>query len=82
MFKMKMKFDLIGIIASDLKKIIQFYNKIIGIDIEWDGKNHYVEYKHEGIRLSIYERNKIQELLEQNLSLKKIYEKTGEYTIT
>ena len=60
---MKVKFNLIGIFVEDLKKMVQFYNKIIGIDIEWDGNGPYAEFKHEGIRFAMYERKELPRLL-------------------
>ena len=68
---MKIKFDMIGIFVSDLKKMVRFYNKVIGIDIEWDGKGHYAEFKHEGIRFAMYERNELPKLLGLNPSYPK-----------
>ncbi len=65
---MKIKFDMIGIFVGDLKKMVHFYNKIIGIEIEWDGNGPYAEFKHDGIRFSMYERDKLPELLGQNPS--------------
>jgi catechol 2,3-dioxygenase-like lactoylglutathione lyase family enzyme len=62
---MNIKFDMIGIFVSDLKEMVQFYNKIIGIDIEWDGKGPYAEFKHDGIRFAMYERNELPKLLGQ-----------------
>ena len=65
---MKIKFDMIGIFVIDLKKMIHFYNKIVGIDIDWDGIGPYAEFKHDGIRFAMYQREKLPELLGQNPS--------------
>jgi catechol 2,3-dioxygenase-like lactoylglutathione lyase family enzyme len=62
---MKIKFDMIGIFVKDLKKMVHFYNEIIGIDIEWDGNGLYAEFKHDGIRFAMFERDKLPELLGQ-----------------
>jgi lactoylglutathione lyase len=78
---MKIKFDMIGIFVSDLKEMVQFYNKVIGIDIEWDGKGHYAEFKHEGIRFAMYERNELPKLLGQNPSYPKGINGTFELAI-
>jgi lactoylglutathione lyase len=78
---MKIKFDLIGIFVSDLKKMVQFYNKIIGIDIEWDGKGPYAEFKHEGVRFAMYERNELPKLLGKNPSYPKGINGTFELAI-
>jgi len=65
---MKVKFDMIGIFVADLKKMVQFYNEIIVIDIEWDGNGPYAEFNHEGIRFAMYERKELPKLLGQNPS--------------
>jgi lactoylglutathione lyase len=65
---MKTKFDMIAIFVSDLTKMVEFYNKIIGLEIEWDGNGPYAEFKHEGIRFSMYERKELPKLLGQNPS--------------
>ena len=65
---MKVKFDMIGLFVSDLPAMVDFYNKVIGIDIEWDGTGPYAEFKHEGIRFAMYERKELPGLLGQNPS--------------
>lgn len=60
---MKVKFDMIGIFVSDLSKMVDFYKNVIGLEIEWDGNGSYAEFKHEGIRFSMYERRLLPELL-------------------
>ncbi|MBN1499849.1 MAG: VOC family protein [Spirochaetes bacterium] len=65
---MKIKFDVIGIFVSDLRKMVNFYNKVIGIDIDWDGIGPYAEFKHEGIRFAMYERKNLPDLLGQTPS--------------
>jgi predicted enzyme related to lactoylglutathione lyase len=41
----------------------EFYKNAIGIDIEWDGQGPYAEFKHDGIRFAMYEREKLPGLL-------------------
>lgn len=60
---MKVKFDMIGLFVKDLKKMVHFYSTIVGIEIDWDGNGPYAEFKHEGIRFAMYERDKLAELL-------------------
>lgn len=60
---MKIKFDMIGIFVKDLKKMVEFYRDVIGIDIDWDGEGPYAEFKHDGIRFAMYERKMLPELL-------------------
>jgi lactoylglutathione lyase len=50
------RFDMIGIFVNDLPKMVGFYRDILGVDIDWDGNGPYAEFKHEGIRFSMYER--------------------------
>ncbi len=65
---MKIKFDLMGIFVKDIKKMVHFYHQVIGIDIDWDEKGPYAEFKHDGIRFAMYERVKLPELLGQTPS--------------
>jgi len=60
---MKMQFDLIGLFVNDLHAMVHFYSKVVGIDIDWDGKGPYAEFRHEGIRFAMYERRMLRELL-------------------
>ena len=62
---MTTRFDMIGIFVSDLAKMVAFYRDVLGISIDWDGKGPYAEFKHEGIRLSMYERKELPKLLGQ-----------------
>jgi lactoylglutathione lyase len=62
---MKTKFDMIGIFVNDLPKMVDFYKNVIGIESDWDGNGPYAEFKHDGIRFSMFERNKLPELLGQ-----------------
>ena len=65
---MTIKFDMIGIFVNDISKMVDFYKNGIGIDLDWDGNEPYAEFKHEGIRFSMYERKKLPELLGQEPS--------------
>ncbi len=60
---MKVKFDMIGIFVKDLSNMVSFYNEVIGIEIEWDGNGPYAEFKHDGIRFAMYDRNELPKLL-------------------
>jgi len=60
---MKLRFDMIGLFVKDLKTMVNFYSKVIGIDIDWDGLGPYAEFKHEGIRFAMFERAMLPELL-------------------
>ena len=68
---MKIKFDMIGLFVKDLSKMVHFYNKVIGVDIDWDGVGPYAEFKHDGIRFAMYEQERLPELLGQTPSFPK-----------
>lgn len=65
---MKVKFDMIGIFVEDLSLMVNFYKEVIGLEIDWDGSGPYAEFKHEGIRLSMFERKELPGLLGQEPS--------------
>lgn len=50
------RLDMIGIFVVDLHQMVAFYRDVLGFEIEWDGSGPYAEFKHEGIRFSMYER--------------------------
>lgn len=58
-------FDMLGVFVADLPRMVSFYRDVLGIEIEWDGKGPYAEFKHEGIRLSMYARSELGHLLGQ-----------------
>jgi len=60
---MQIKFDMIGLFVEDLAKMVKFYRDVLGLETEWDGKDPYAEFKHEGIRFSMYERKQLPDLL-------------------
>lgn len=63
---MGIHFDMIGIFVNDLRKMVEFYRDVLGVEIEWNGNGSYAEFKHEGIRFSMYERAKLPKLLGQS----------------
>jgi catechol 2,3-dioxygenase-like lactoylglutathione lyase family enzyme len=65
------RFDLIGLFVNDLKKMVEFYRDVIGMEIEWDGEGPYAEFKHEGIRFAMYERRMLPGLLGEEPSYPK-----------
>ncbi len=60
-----MKFDLIGIFVDDIHKMVDFYKNALGLEIDWNGEGPYAEFKHEGIRFSMYARSELPKLLGQ-----------------
>jgi lactoylglutathione lyase len=63
---MSTQFDMIGIFVNDLHKMVAFYKDVLGFEIDRDGKGPYAEFKHAGIRFSMYERAQLPGLLGQN----------------
>jgi len=62
---MSTRFDMIGIFVADMPKMVAFYRDALGLAIEWDGEGPYAEFKHEGIRFSMFERKELPKLLGQ-----------------
>lgn len=60
---MPTKFNMVGIFVQDIHRMVDFYHNVLGIDIEWDEQGPYAEFKHEGIRFSMYERKMLPGLL-------------------
>ena len=60
---MGIKFDMIGIFVDDLHRMVDFYKNVVGLEIEWNGEGPYSEFKHEGIRFSMYSRKELPQLL-------------------
>jgi len=60
---MAAKIDMIGVFVSDLHRMVAFYRDILGFQIEWDGNGPYAEFKHEGVRFSMYQRSELPALL-------------------
>ncbi|MBN2710634.1 MAG: VOC family protein [Calditrichaceae bacterium] len=60
---MRTKFDLFGIFVKDLKLMVAFYRDVLGLETAWDGQGPYAEFKHEGIRLAMFERQALPALL-------------------
>jgi predicted enzyme related to lactoylglutathione lyase len=59
------RFDLIGIFVNDLPCMAAFYQDVLGLETDWNGEGPYAEFKHEGIRFSMYERKQLPGLLGQ-----------------
>jgi lactoylglutathione lyase len=57
--------DMIGIFVIDLHQMVTFYRDILGFEIEWNGDGSYAEFKHEGVRFSMFERAQLPGLLGQ-----------------
>lgn len=59
------RLDMIGIYVNDLHRMVAFYRDVLGFEITWDGQGAYAEFKHEGIRFSMFERAQLPGLLGQ-----------------
>jgi catechol 2,3-dioxygenase-like lactoylglutathione lyase family enzyme len=62
---MSTHFDMLGIFVNDISKMVAFYRDVMGVDIDWNGEGPYAEFKHEGIRFSMYSRKELPKLLGQ-----------------
>jgi catechol 2,3-dioxygenase-like lactoylglutathione lyase family enzyme len=62
---MKIRFDMIGLFVIDLPQMVAFYRDIIGLKVQTEVAGEYAEFHHEGIRFSMYVREKVPELLGQ-----------------
>ncbi len=60
---MPARFDMVGLFVSNLAEMVAFYRDALGLAIDWDGNGPYAEFRHEGIRFSMYERRLLPELL-------------------
>lgn len=78
---MPIKFDMIGLFVHDLHAMVAFYRDVIGIAIEWNGQGPYAEFRHEGIRFAMYEREKLPTLLGKTPEFPKTLNGTFELAI-
>jgi len=60
---MGIRFDMVGLFVSDLPQMVAFYRDVLGVEIEWDGQGPYAEFKHAGIRFSMFAREQLPALL-------------------
>lgn len=61
-----MKFNMLGIFVINLAQMVGFYRDVIGIPIDWkDDGSPYAEFKHDGIRFSMFARSELPHLLGQ-----------------
>lgn len=72
---------MIGLFVSDLSNMVNFYRDVVGIDINWDENGPYAEFKHDGIRFSMFQREQLPHLLGQAPSFPKGINGTFELAI-
>ncbi len=65
---MPTRFNMIGIFVNDLHTMVAFYRDVLGLNIEWNGEGPYAEFKHAGIRISMYDRALLKGLLGQEVT--------------
>ena len=78
---MKVRFDMIGLFVSDLSNMVNFYRDVVGLEIDWNGNGPYAEFKHDGIRFSMFQREQLASLLGQEPSFPKGINGTFELAI-
>ena len=60
---MATRIDMIGIFVDNLHRMVAFYKDVLGFQIEWDGQGPFAEFKHDGVRFSMYQRSELPALL-------------------
>ena len=78
---MKTKFDMFGIFVENLRVMVDFYKNVIGIECDWNGEGPYAEFRHNGIRFSMFERKELPKLLGQSPEFPKRINGTFELAI-
>jgi catechol 2,3-dioxygenase-like lactoylglutathione lyase family enzyme len=54
---------MIGLFPKNLDRMVKFYSGFLGVEVDWDGKSPYAEFKHQGIRFAMYARSELPALL-------------------
>ena len=78
---MSTRFDMFGIFVANLPRMVAFYSDALGVAIDWNGEGPYAEFKHEGIRFSMFERQQLPQLLGQTPEFPKQLNGTFELAI-
>jgi lactoylglutathione lyase len=61
---MRQRIDMIGIFVKDIARMVSFYRDVLCFECDWK-EGPYAEFKHDGVRFSFYERDKLPELLSE-----------------
>ena len=64
---MSLRIDMIGLFPKDMALMVEFYKALLGVEVDWDGKSPYAEFKHQGVRFAMYARSQLAGLLGQEL---------------
>lgn len=59
------RLDMIGIFVNDIGKMVAFYRDVLMFEVEWDGNSAHAKIRNEGVRMSMYERARLPDLLGQ-----------------
>jgi len=78
---MGIRFDAIGIFVADLGKMVEFYRDVLRVEIDWDGQGPHAEFRHDGIRLMMFERAELEGYLGTPVSYPKGLNGTFELAI-
>jgi lactoylglutathione lyase len=62
---MSLRIDMIGLFPKDMARMVEFYKALLGVEVDWDGKSPYAEFKHQGLRFAMYARSQLATLLSQ-----------------
>ena len=62
---MSTRIDFISYFVKDLKTMVEFYHGVLGFDTDWDGTGPFAEFQNAGIRLGMFERAQLPNLLGQ-----------------
>lgn len=60
---MAIRFDMIGLFVNDLPQMVTFYRDVLGLPMQQEVAGEFAEFQHEGVRFSMYVREKLPELL-------------------
>lgn len=65
---MGLRFSGLSIFVKDLKMMVEFYEDLFSVIIEWDGNDPYAQFEHTGIRFMLYERKELPKYLGKEIA--------------
>ena len=60
---MAARIDMVGLFANDVPAMVRFYCDVLGFEVEGDDHESHAEFRHEGVRFSMYKRAMLPDLL-------------------
>ena len=54
--------------SANAPALVEFYRDVLGLEIDFNGEGPYAEFKHQGIRFSMFERKELPGFLGQSPS--------------